>query len=172
MPRDTSKGMRNPQPLERLPAFIQSRLSTSPRVMDQSAVLRDSQCCEEFGRTQLIVRQHQWLNAMFGLLFSPVCANLGRRFGCLLRGNLETELFQWRRRCDRLTHLQRRIRFPPLDTITVDGQDVKLPLPAVEAVRSPSQEELEYLVGFFDGDGCVDNAHGPERHQTHDGPDS
>ena len=37
----------------------------------------------------------------------------------------------------------------------MDGEDVKLPLPAVDPVRTPSQEELEYLVGFFDGDGCV-----------------
>ena len=47
------------------------------------------------------------------------------------------------------------LRFPRLQMITVDGQDIKLPLPAVEPVRTPSQEELEYLVGFFDGDGCV-----------------
>ena len=37
----------------------------------------------------------------------------------------------------------------------MNGEAVKLPLPAVEAVCSPRQEELEYLVGFFDGDGCV-----------------
>lgn len=37
----------------------------------------------------------------------------------------------------------------------MDGQTHRLPLPAARPVRSPSQEELEYLVGFFDGDGCV-----------------
>ena len=66
-----------------------------------------------------------------------------------------TDLDRWQRRCDRLTQLQRRIRFPRLETIIVDGKDIKLPLPAVEPGRSPNQEELEYLVGFFDGDGCV-----------------
>ena len=66
-----------------------------------------------------------------------------------------TDLDRWQRRCDRLTQLQRRIRFPPLEMITVDGEDIKLPLPTVEPVHTPSQEELGYLVGFFDGDGCV-----------------
>ena len=67
----------------------------------------------------------------------------------------ETDLDRWQRRCERLTQLQRRIRFPPVKTITVEGQDVTLPSGSVEAMRSPSREELEYLVGFFDGDGCV-----------------
>ena len=66
-----------------------------------------------------------------------------------------TDLDRWQQRCDRLAQLQRRIRFPRLQMITVDGQDIKLPLPAVEPLRTPNQEELEYLVGFFDGDGCV-----------------
>ena len=69
-----------------------------------------------------------------------------------------TDLDRWQRRCDRLTQLQRRIRFPPLETISVGGKDIKLPLPAAEAARSPDQEELEYMVGFFDGDGCVSMA--------------
>ena len=37
----------------------------------------------------------------------------------------------------------------------MDGRTYHLPLPAVEPVRMPTQKELEYLVGFFDGDGCV-----------------
>ena len=66
-----------------------------------------------------------------------------------------TDLHRWQRRRDRLTQLQRRIRFPPFESIAVNGEDFKLPLPTVEPVRMPSQEELQYLVGFFDGDGCV-----------------
>ena len=66
-----------------------------------------------------------------------------------------TDLDRWQRRCDRLTQLQRRIRFRPLETLTVSGKTYELPLASVEPLRSPSQEELEYLVGFFDGDGCV-----------------
>ena len=64
-------------------------------------------------------------------------------------------LDRWQRRCDRLTQLQRRIRFPPPQTLTVRSQTYKLPLPAVEPVRKPTRDELQYLVGFFDGDGCV-----------------
>ena len=68
---------------------------------------------------------------------------------------LGTHLDRWQRRCDRLAQLQRKIRFPPLQNLAVRGQTYKLPLPPVEPVRTPTREELEYLVGFFDGDGCV-----------------
>ena len=71
------------------------------------------------------------------------------------RSYCATELGRWQRRCDRLTQLQRRIRFAALETITAGGRRIALPLPAVEAVRAPSRRELEYLAGFFDGDGCV-----------------
>lgn len=91
--------------------------------------------------------------------FCPaILARVVRRSGVpvLLRSSYSTsELNRWQRRCDRLTQLQRKISFPPLETIVVNGETIKLPLPAVEPVCSPNQEELEYLVGFFDGDGCV-----------------
>ena len=90
-------------------------------------------------------------------LFLVVAAHRsnGLVVGRFLRRCVTTELDRLRRCCDRLTQLQRRIRFPPLETITVNGEDIRLPLPSVEAVLSPSHGELEYLVGFFDGDGCV-----------------
>ena len=91
--------------------------------------------------------------------FSPLCGNVRGRLEThlILRSysSCGTDLERWQRRCDRLTQLQRRIRFPPLETLTVKGKDVKLPLPAAEPLRSPRKEELEYLVGFFDGDGCI-----------------
>ena len=90
--------------------------------------------------------------------FSALFGNVGRfrtRPNLQNFSTLATDLHRWQRRCDRLTQLQRRIRFPPVDTITVKGADVRLPLSAAEPLRPPSQEELEYLVGFFDGDGCV-----------------
>ena len=83
------------------------------------------------------------------------CRILETHFVLRYFATFQTDLNRWQRRCDRLTQLQRRIRLPPLEVIAVDGEDIKLPLPAVEPLRSPSQEELEYLVGFFDGDGCV-----------------
>ena len=67
-----------------------------------------------------------------------------------------SEWKSWQRRCDRLTKLQQRITFPPLKSITVEGVTHTLPLKAVgPPERNPTQEELEYLVGFLDGDGCV-----------------
>ena len=89
--------------------------------------------------------------------FSSLCVH-GRGkvqpFSLLIRGTA-TNLDRWQRRCDRLTQLQGKIRFPPLQTLTVNGRVYELPLSTTEPVRLPSQEELEYLAGFFDGDGCV-----------------
>ena len=73
----------------------------------------------------------------------------------LLNRRIATNLDRWQRCCDRLTQLQRKIRFPPLQTITVKGRKYQLPLSTAQPERLPSQEELEYLAGFFDGDGCV-----------------
>ena len=67
-----------------------------------------------------------------------------------------SEWKRWQRRCDRLTQLQQRIKFPQPKSITVEGVTYALPLAnAGPPKHEPTQEELEYLVGFFDGDGCV-----------------
>ena len=67
-----------------------------------------------------------------------------------------SEWKSWHRRCDRLTELQQRIKFPQPKSVTVEGITYALPLKAVGPPKQePTQEELEYLVGFFDGDGCV-----------------
>ena len=86
-----------------------------------------------------------------------ISAKVGRRCppSLFVRSYSATDLDRWQRRCDRLAQLQRRIRFPPLQTLTVRGQTYELPLAAAEPFQTPSQEEMEYLVGFFDGDGCV-----------------
>ena len=70
--------------------------------------------------------------------------------------HFSTLIHKWQRRRDRLTALMKRIEFPKLDRFEVDGKIFQLPLRAVSAPKDqPTQEELEYLVGFFDGDGCV-----------------
>ena len=67
-----------------------------------------------------------------------------------------SEWKRWQRRSDRLTQLQQRIKFPQPKSVTVEGTTYALPLTNVgPPEREPTQEELEYLVGFFDGDGCV-----------------
>ena len=67
-----------------------------------------------------------------------------------------SELQRWQRRCDRLTQLQRRIKFNPVKSFQVGDKIFALPLARVDPPsNAPSREELEYLVGFFDGDGCV-----------------
>ena len=67
-----------------------------------------------------------------------------------------SEWNRWQRRCNSLSQLQGRIKFPPPTSITVDGVTHNLPMRSVgPPERHPSREELEYLVGFFDGDGCV-----------------
>ena len=67
-----------------------------------------------------------------------------------------SEWKRWQRCCDRLTKLQQRIKFPQQKSFTVESATYSLPLKAVgPPEEEPTQEELEYLVGFFDGDGCV-----------------
>ena len=67
-----------------------------------------------------------------------------------------SEWNRWQRRCNRLSQLQRRINFPPPTSFTVEGVTHDLPMKSVAPPeRHPTREELEYLVGFFDGDGCV-----------------
>ena len=90
---------------------------------------------------------------------SAMSAKVGRRClpSCVRRFSAR-DLHRWQRRYDRLAQLQRRIRFPPLQTLTVGGQTYQLPLPAAEPLQTPSREELEYLVGFFEGDGCMSKA--------------
>lgn len=70
--------------------------------------------------------------------------------------HFSTLIDKWQRRRDRLTALMKRIEFPKLDRFEVNGHTYQLPLRAVDLPKDPpTQEELEYLVGFFDGDGCV-----------------
>ena len=67
-----------------------------------------------------------------------------------------SEWNRWHRRCHRLSQLQGRIKFPPPTSFTVEGVTHDLPMRSVgPPQRHPTREELEYLVGFFDGDGCV-----------------
>ena len=67
-----------------------------------------------------------------------------------------SEWNRWQRRCNRLAQLQGRIKFPPPASFTVEGVTHDLPMKSVALPeRHPTREELEYLVGFFDGDGCV-----------------
>ena len=62
----------------------------------------------------------------------------------------------WQRRCDRLSALMRRIKLPHLDQFEADGKSFSLPVSTVDPPKDPpKREELEYLAGFFDGDGCV-----------------
>ena len=70
--------------------------------------------------------------------------------------HFSTLIHKWQRRRDRLTALMKRIEFPKLNRFEVNGQTFQLPLRAADPPKDPpTQEELEYLVGFFDGDGCV-----------------
>ena len=60
------------------------------------------------------------------------------------------------RRAECLTALLRRVRLPRPETFEAGGRTFPLPLATVDAPAGQvRQEELEYLTGFFDGDGCV-----------------
>ncbi|CAE8699637.1 unnamed protein product [Polarella glacialis] len=63
------------------------------------------------------------------------------------------------RRCHRLRGVLRRLQWPQITHLLASGQEHELPLKAGDADaarRKPlSAAELQYLIGFFDGDGCV-----------------
>ena len=68
----------------------------------------------------------------------------------------DLELVELQRRRGQLHECLRSMKFPPVKSFTVDGKTYQLPLNAMAPPsREPRQEELEYLAGFFDGDGCV-----------------
>ena len=62
---------------------------------------------------------------------------------------------KWQRRCHRLQSLLQRVSFPRLESFEVDGKVYELPIRSGPPTCHPSREELKYLGGFFDGDGCV-----------------
>ena len=66
-------------------------------------------------------------------------------------------LQQLQRRFDRLRGLQSRLVLPRITHFELNGMRFELPLKAKAVCPSKSvpQHTLEYLAGFFDGDGCV-----------------
>ena len=87
---------------------------------------------------------------------SRVGQHLHLDFIAHLRATASLEVRELQRRRDELRSLLRSIKFPPIDSFTVDGVTYGLPLKAIRPPkRKPTREELEYLCGFFDGDGCV-----------------
>lgn len=62
---------------------------------------------------------------------------------------------KWQRRCQRLKSLLGRVRFPRPESFEVNGKVYELPVRSGPPTCHPSREELEYLGGFFDGDGSV-----------------
>eukprot|EP00438_Fugacium_kawagutii_P004998 Skav230037 [mRNA] locus=scaffold465:10939:12267:+ [translate_table: standard] len=63
---------------------------------------------------------------------------------------------RWERYQTKLRGLLDRIERPPLREIETGGRKYQLPLLAKDAeVADCSRAELQYLSGFFDGDGCV-----------------
>lgn len=60
------------------------------------------------------------------------------------------------RLCEKLEKLQSRVVCPRLTSFTEGGEVYQLPLKAaMPRAAPPTRKELEYFVGFFDGDGSV-----------------
>ena len=71
-------------------------------------------------------------------------------------------LQQLQRRFNRLRQLQDRLCLRTTDYIDAFGTTYHLPLPAASAkpCKYVPQHTVEYLAGFFDGDGCVQSSFG------------
>jgi len=72
-------------------------------------------------------------------------------------------LEQLRRQCERLKAFLNRLRLPKHNYFFASGKDYPLPFrgrfcASDDEPLSLPQAELEYLVGFFDGDGCVSSS--------------
>ena len=76
----------------------------------------------------------------------------------------QLSLQQLQRRFDRLRQLQRRIRQPPAHSFEAYGRTYLLPLAARGTrLRKVPLHSLEYLAGFFNGDGCAYSAGSGQR---------
>ena len=91
------------------------------------------------------------------LVLASTCTWISLPTCVLATASLEFRELQRKR--DELRSLLRSMKFPPLKSFTVDGATYGLPLKAIPPPKQkPTREELEYLCGFFDGDGCVSMA--------------
>ena len=87
---------------------------------------------------------------------SNVASNQVPHWLHLQRATFSTDgLGRWQRHSDRLEGLLRRVKCPKIESFEVNGEVYQLPLSVAMPKEAPSQEELEYLCGNFDGDGCV-----------------
>ena len=94
----------------------------------------------------------------FGTLWRlRFCDRLAGAVPSLLRRNLGSEtLPSLQRRSERLHDLLRRMRRGRVESFWSGGRTYQLPLSSTTEIRrQASQDEIEYLNGFFDGDGCV-----------------
>ena len=94
----------------------------------------------------------------FGTLWRlRFCDRLAGAGPSLLRRNLGSEtLPSLQRRSERLHDLLRRMRRGRVESFWSGGRTYQLPLSSTTEIRrQASQDEIEYLNGFFDGDGCV-----------------
>ena len=79
------------------------------------------------------------------------------------------------RLCEKLEQLQSRVVCPRLTSFTERGEVYQLPVKAaMPRAAPPLRKELEYLAGFFDGDGSVSlkNRHGVMQLQINQNVDS
>jgi len=79
----------------------------------------------------------------------------GNPSGALHASFCTMSLKKWQRRSDRLESLLRRVRCPRVESFEAKGRVYQLPVSVAMPKGQLSQEELEYLCGNFDGDGCV-----------------
>ena len=88
------------------------------------------------------------------LVLANTCTWISLPTCVLATASLEFSKLQRQR--DELRSVLRSMKFPPLKSFSVDGVTYGLPLKAIPPPKQmPTREELEYLCGFFDGDGCV-----------------
>lgn len=103
------------------------------------------------GRESFMLRLWRFLPA--GTRCQPPIWNSSRQQGFRLASGAICKV---QRLCEKLEKLQSRVVCPRLTSFTEGGEVYQLPLKAaMPRAAPPTRKELEYLVGFFDGDGSV-----------------
>ncbi|CAE8689181.1 unnamed protein product, partial [Polarella glacialis] len=88
----------------------------------------------------------------------PLSGSFGSARRCAATVLQELTIEQLQRRFIRLKRLLGKLRWPAITHFQAFGEQHQLPWPvrsSSEVLKEPTLDELAYMSGFFDGDGCV-----------------
>ncbi|CAE8593310.1 unnamed protein product [Polarella glacialis] len=88
----------------------------------------------------------------------PLSGSFGSAIRCAATVLQKLPIEQLQRRFNRLKGFLGKLQWPAITHFQAFGEQHQLPLPArssPDVLKEPTLDELAYMSGFFDGDGCV-----------------